>query len=87
LSDPSGENTDFVLSEIFCAMDVPMKARDAAKLRPWAGQFPYVYGGLFGNKGAEPRAENPSFRPVDARAEDDVLLAKNSRSFSSEQRF
>ncbi|MCY2981086.1 MAG: lactate dehydrogenase [Planctomycetota bacterium] len=49
MSDPSGENTDFVLSEIFRAMDVPMKERDAAKLRSWAGQFPYVNGGLFGN--------------------------------------
>lgn len=30
MSDPSGENTDFVLGEVFCAMDVSMKDRDAA---------------------------------------------------------
>ncbi|HBJ33932.1 MAG TPA: lactate dehydrogenase, partial [Planctomycetaceae bacterium] len=46
MSDPRGENTDFVLSEIFRAMDAPMKEREAEKLRSWAGQFPYVNGGL-----------------------------------------
>jgi hypothetical protein len=60
MSDPSGANTDFVLSEIFRAMDVPMKERDAAKLRSWAGQFPYVNGGLFGNaKSPSPPAPLP----------------------------
>ncbi len=49
MSESSGENTHFVLSEIFRAMDVPMKKRDAADLRSWAGQFPYVNGGLFGS--------------------------------------
>ena len=60
MSDPSGENTDFVLAEIFRAMDVPMKARDAAKLRPWAGQFPYVNGGLFGNANKESGSPRPA---------------------------
>jgi len=54
MSDPSGKNTDSVLSEVFRAMDVSMKDREAAKLRPWANQFPYVNGGLFGN------TKNPS---------------------------
>jgi hypothetical protein len=36
---------------------------------------------------SEPRAVNPSFRPVYADAEDHVLLAKNSLSFSSERPF
>lgn len=48
MSEPSGANTDFVLAEIFRAMDVPMQKRDAANLRSWAKQFPYVNGGLFG---------------------------------------
>ncbi|MCA9193985.1 MAG: class I SAM-dependent DNA methyltransferase [Planctomycetales bacterium] len=65
MSDPSGENTDFVLSEIFRAMDVPMKARDAAKLRPWAGQFPYVNGGLFGSNGStSERGTVPKFTQI-----------------------
>ena len=65
MSDPSGENTDFVLSEIFRAMDVPMKARDAAKLRSWAGQFPYVNGGLFGSNGSTlERGTVPKFTQI-----------------------
>ncbi|HBJ36679.1 MAG TPA: lactate dehydrogenase [Planctomycetaceae bacterium] len=65
MSAPSGENTDFVLSEVFRAMDVPMKERDAAKLRPWAGQFPYVNGGLFGSNGTEDaRSTVPKFTQI-----------------------
>ena len=65
MSDPSGENTDFVLSEIFRAMDVPMKDRAAAKLRSWAGQFPYVNGGLFGSKGSkDARSTVPKFTQI-----------------------
>ena len=48
MSEPSGDNTHVVLSEIFRAMDVPTKDRNAAELRAWANQFPYVNGGLFG---------------------------------------
>ena len=48
MSEPSGDNTHFVLSEIFHAMDVPTIERNAAELRSWANQFPYVNGGLFG---------------------------------------
>ena len=65
MSDPSGENTDFVLSEVFRAMDVPMKEREAAKLRPWAGQFPYVNGGLFGSSGPkDARSTVPKFTQI-----------------------
>ncbi len=65
MSDPSGENTDFVLAEVFRAMDVPTKARDAAKLRPWAGQFPYVNGGLFGSNGStSERGTFPKFTQI-----------------------
>ncbi len=65
MSDPSGENTDFVLAEIFRAMDVPTSARDAAKLRPWAGQFPYVNGGLFGSNGStSERGTVPKFTQI-----------------------
>lgn len=65
MSDPSGENTDFVLSEVFRAMDVPMKERDAAKLRTWAGQFPYVNGGLFGSNGTkDARSTVPKFTQI-----------------------
>lgn len=65
MSDPSGENTDFVLSEVFRAMDVPMKERDAAKLRSWAGQFPYVNGGLFGSKALkDARSTVPKFTQI-----------------------
>jgi hypothetical protein len=65
MSDPSGENTDFVLAEIFRAMDVPTSARDAAKPRPWASQFPYVNGGLFGSNGSTlERGTVPKFTQI-----------------------
>lgn len=65
MSDPSGNNTDFVLSEIFRAMDVPMRERQSANLRPWAGQFPYVNGGLFGSMHATPdRSTVPKFTQI-----------------------
>lgn len=40
-------NTHEVIGELFRAMDIPIKDRSAAKLRPWADAFPYVNGGLF----------------------------------------
>lgn len=40
-------DTDFVIGEIFRAMNVPIAERAAANLRNWADQFPYVNGGLF----------------------------------------
>lgn len=40
-------NTHEVIGELFRAMDLPIKDREAAKLRPWADAFPYVNGGLF----------------------------------------
>ena len=60
MSESSGENTHFVLSEVFRAMDVPMKNRDAADLRSWAGQFPYVNGGLFGSPAVVDLVKDPS---------------------------
>ena len=53
MSEPSGENTHFVVSEIFRAMDVHGDKRADAKLRSWAEAFPYVNGGLFGGGTSE----------------------------------
>ena len=55
MSERDGSNTHEVLSEIFRAMNVSTRHnglpdnrhRQAAGLRPWADQFPYVNGGLF----------------------------------------
>ena len=47
MTDSRSDNTDFVLGEIFRAMDTPIDDRAAAKLRHWADAFPYVNGGLF----------------------------------------
>ena len=53
MSDARADNADYVIGELFRAMDTPTEARAAANLRPWADQFPYVNGGLFsGNKDA-----------------------------------
>ena len=77
MSDPSGENTDFVLSEVFRAMDVPLKDREVAKLRPWANQFPYVNGGLFGNTNAESGSPSPaSGRGAGDEGHDHLMVPK-----------
>ena len=47
MTDSRSDNTDFVLSEIFRAMDTPINDRAAAELPRWADAFPYVNGGLF----------------------------------------
>ena len=53
MSDAS--NTDYVIGEIFRAMNTPTKERGAAGLRPWADVFPYVNGGLFSGSLDVPR--------------------------------
>ncbi len=47
MTDSRSDNTDFVLAEIFRAMDVHPDKRAEAKLPRWADAFPYVNGGLF----------------------------------------
>src|SRR5206468_3581878 len=53
MSDAS--NTDYVIGEIFRAMNTPIRERAAAGLRPWADVFPYVNGGLFSGSLEVPR--------------------------------
>ena len=63
MSDRDGSNIHEVLGEIFRAMNVNTRHdgkfdnrhRLAAKLRPWADQFPYVKGGLFSGSTDVPR--------------------------------
>jgi hypothetical protein len=63
MSERDGSNTHEVLSEIFRAMNVSTRHnglpdnrhRQAAGLRPWADQFPYVNGGLFSGNTEVPR--------------------------------
>ena len=63
MSDRDGSNIHEVLGEIFRAMNVNTRHdgkfdnrhRLAAKLRPWADQFPYVNGGLFSGSTDVPR--------------------------------
>ncbi len=65
MSEPSGENKHFVVSEIFRAMDVKPEAQADANLRTWASQFPYVNGGLFGQPGPPLADARPSRREGD----------------------
>ena len=46
-SDPGSANTNWVISEIFRAMNTALPTRPTADLRNWANTFPYVNGGLF----------------------------------------
>ncbi len=54
-SDPSSANTNWVISEIFRAMNTALPARPTADLRNWANAFPYVNGGLFSGDTDVPR--------------------------------
>lgn len=47
MSAADASNTHEVLSELFRAMSLPLKEREAAGIRNWANSFPYVNGGLF----------------------------------------
>ena len=55
-------NTDYVVGEIFRAMDIDTKGdlRTKAALKNWADKFPYVNGELFGPKNGKP-LEVPKF--------------------------
>ncbi|WP_254567018.1 DNA methyltransferase [Oscillatoria sp. HE19RPO] len=55
MSAPDASNTHEVLSEVFRAMNTPLKDRKAAGIRSWADLFPYVNGGLFSGNVAVPR--------------------------------
>ncbi len=55
MSARDGSNTDFVVSEIFRAMNTKVEDRDGANLRPWANAFPYVNGGLFSGSTEVPK--------------------------------
>jgi hypothetical protein len=55
-------DTHEVLAEVFRAMDTPFERREAAKLRGYAGQFPYVNGGLF--QGCIDRDSVPRFSKI-----------------------
>ena len=47
MSDSRSDNTDFVLREMFRAMDTKIADRATADLPRWADAMPYVNGGLF----------------------------------------
>lgn len=57
ITDRDGSNTHEVLSDIFRAMNIKFKDRDAAepRLPNWAAAFPYVNGGLFSGSTEVPR--------------------------------
>ncbi len=50
-----GSDTHAVLAELFRAMNVKPKDREAAGVKSWAQSFPYVNGGLFSGDPAAPR--------------------------------
>lgn len=47
MSARDSSDTDFVIGEIFRAMNIKIAERKEAALRSWAEPFPYVNGGLF----------------------------------------
>jgi len=59
MSARDSSNTDFVISEIFRAMNTKVEERERAKLPRWADGFPYVNGGLFSGS-----TETPKFSKI-----------------------
>ncbi|MEW5424370.1 class I SAM-dependent DNA methyltransferase [Amorphus sp. 3PC139-8] len=55
MSARDASDTDFVIGEIFRAMNTRTAERAAAKLPRWADHFPYVNGGLFSGSLEVPR--------------------------------
>jgi len=55
MSDSRSDNIEYVLGELFRAMDTPIEARAAANLHNWTNTFPYVNGGLFAGNTELPR--------------------------------
>lgn len=55
MSQSDGANTDFVISEIFRAMNTKVADRATSNLPGWANTFPYVNGGLFSGSTQVPR--------------------------------
>jgi len=55
MSARDSSNTHEILSELFRAMNTPLKERDSAKIKSWANGFPYVNGGLFSGSVEVPR--------------------------------
>jgi hypothetical protein len=55
MSARDSSNTHEVICTLFRAMNTRIEDRAAASLRPWAGVFPYVNGGLFSDSLDVPR--------------------------------
>ena len=55
MSANDASDIDWVISEMFRAMNTPIKARAQSNFRPWADAFPYVNGGLFSGSTATPK--------------------------------
>ena len=47
MSDSKSNNTDYVVKELFRALDTPFNDRASSELPRWADSMPYVNGGLF----------------------------------------
>lgn len=59
MSAKDASDIDWVMSEIFRAMNTPIHARATSNFRPWADAFPYVNGGLFSDS-----TETPKFTKI-----------------------
>ena len=59
MSAKDASDIDWVISEIFRAMNTPIHERATSNFRPWADAFPYVNGGLFSGS-----TETPKFTKI-----------------------
>lgn len=59
MSAKNASDMDWVISEIFRAMNTKPEIRASANFRPWADAFPYVNGGLFSGS-----TETPKFTKI-----------------------
>lgn len=59
MSAKDASDIDWVIGEIFRAMNTPIDKRAESNFRPWADAFPYVNGGLFSGS-----TETPKFTKI-----------------------
>lgn len=55
MSDNKSDNTDFILSKLFLAMDTPFNNRSSLDIPRWADAMPYVNGALFAGSREVPK--------------------------------
>lgn len=83
MSARDSSNTHEVISELFRAMNTPLKEREKEKIKSWANVFPYVNGGLFSLGAPTPSSASSPMAGEGAGAPSVPKFSKIARSYTS----